>query len=113
GEGEAEHALGPGQAVGHQPDQPGRHRLALPRPGAGDDGHWAQRGADHGGLLGGGLGHAEQPRELRRAVPDTGVTSGVGVSGAGGTGGVGGVGGGGTGGGEVGGAGVGGVGGGG
>ena len=69
GEGEAEHPLRRDHAVGDQPDQPGRHGLALARARAGDHGQRLQRRGDHGRLLAGRLGQAEQHRQLGGAVP--------------------------------------------
>ena len=52
GERQAEHPLGADEAVGHQPHDARRHRLALARPGAGDHRHRRERRLDDGGLVG-------------------------------------------------------------
>ena len=70
GEGEPEYPVRAHHPVGHQPDQPGRHRLALARPRAGHHRERPERRRDHRGLLRGGLGHPQQPGQLDRAVAD-------------------------------------------
>jgi hypothetical protein len=72
GEGEPEHPVRAHHPVGHQPDQPRRHRLALARARAGHHRERSQRRGDHRGLLRGRLGHPQQPGELDRAVHDRG-----------------------------------------
>ncbi len=68
GEGEAEHPLRADQAVGHQPDKPRGHRLALARAGAGHDGQRPERRTDGGRLLRRRLGQPQQPRQLARRI---------------------------------------------
>ena len=67
GEGQAEHPVRADHPVGDQPDQAGRHRLALARAGAGDDRQRAERRGNHRGLLRCRLGHPKQPGQLRRS----------------------------------------------
>ena len=68
GEGEAEHVLGAHVPVGDQPHHPGGHGLALAGAGPGHHQPGTQRCGDDGGLLRGGFGQPEQPRELRGSV---------------------------------------------
>ncbi len=70
GEGEAENPVRADQAVGDQPDQAGRHRLALARAGSRDDRERPERRGDHRRLLRRRLGQPEQPGQLHRAVHD-------------------------------------------
>ena len=67
GEGQAEHPVRADHPVGDQPDQAGRHRLALARAGAGDDRQRAERRGNHRRLLRCRLGQPEQPGQLRRS----------------------------------------------
>ena len=71
GEGEAEHPFRPDHAVGDQPDQPGRHRLALARAGPGDHGQRLRRCGDDRGLL------ARWARAGRAAGPAGGAVPGM------------------------------------
>ena len=64
GEGEPEHPVRADHPVGDQPDQPRRHRLALARARARDDGQRAERRGDHRRLFRRRLGQPEQPGQL-------------------------------------------------
>ncbi len=70
GEGEPEHPVRADHPVGDQPDQPGRHRLALARARAGHHRERPERRGDHRRLLCGRLGQPQQPGQLHRAVHD-------------------------------------------
>ena len=70
GEGQSEHLVRLDESVGHEPDDPGGHRLGLARPGAGDDEQRLHRRLDDGGLLGCRVvSEAEGSSDVDRAQP--------------------------------------------